>query len=334
MTARALICGCSGTVLTGDEARFFARVSPWGLILFARNIDNPEQVTALTAAFRDCVGRDAPVLIDQEGGRVQRLRAPHWHDYPPAARYGELHGENPGGAREAVRLASRVIGAELRGLGITVDCLPVIDLRYRATHKVIGDRAYSRDPEVVAELARAACEGLLSAGVLPVIKHIPGHGRATSDSHEELPAVNAPVDELRQTDFRPFHMLRDMPLAMTAHILYTALDAGQPATMSAAIIGGMIRGEIGFDGLLMSDDISMKALAGGIAGRCEGLFAAGCDMALHCNGDPREMEEAAAASPLLAGRAAQRADAALAAIGQPASVDIAEGYDRLMTLTA
>lgn len=334
MTARALICGCSGTALSSDEARFFGRASPWGLILFARNIENPGQVRALTASFRDCVGWNAPVLIDQEGGRVQRLRTPHWHDYPPAARYGELYAEDADGARNAVRLASQVMGAELRALGITIDCLPVLDLKFAETHDVIGDRAYSGDPDIVADLGRAACEGLLSSGVVPIIKHIPGHGRAAADSHHELPVVDAGVDELRASDFKPFRALNDMPAAMTAHILYTSLDAATPATVSAAIIKQVIRGEIGFDGLLMSDDISMKALGGSIAQKCEGLFAAGCDMALHCNADRDEMAAAADATPPLSGKAAARADAVLGAIGQPAEVDIAAGYDRLMTLTA
>lgn len=335
MTVRAFVSGCSALSLTEEEVRLFRTASPWGLILFARNIDSPDQVRGLIGAFRDAVGWAAPVLVDQEGGRVQRLRPPHWRDFPPAARYGALYAGDAMAGIEAARLGGRLIGAQLRALGITVDCAPVLDLRFTRTHAVIGDRAFGADAEAVATLARAMCEGLLAAGVLPVVKHIPGHGRATADSHLELPVVDADAASLARTDFLPFRLLRDMPMAMTAHILYTALDADKPASLSAAIIGQVIRAGIGFDGLLVSDDVSMKALRGPIGERCRALFAAGCDMALHCNGDLAEMEEVAAAAPELAGAAKARAEAALARLGEPdGPVDEAAACARLAALLA
>ena len=310
---KALICGCAGVTLAEEERAFFAEERPWGLILFARNVESPAQVRALAADFRALVGREeAPVFIDQEGGRVQRLRPPHWRDYPPAARFGELWARDPAAACRAARAVTWLLATELAELGINADALPVLDVPVEGAHDIIGDRAYARRPEVAALLARAAMSGLAAAGVAPVIKHIPGHGRARADSHEELPVVEAPLDALRAHDFPPFAALADAPMAMTAHVVYAAIDARNPATTSRTVIHDIIRGEIGFDGLLMSDDLNMKALAGPLAERTEAALAAGCDVALHCSGKLEEMREVAAACPELSGRALERAEAAMA----------------------
>ena len=293
----AVIFGCAGTSLSASERDFFRDADPLGFILFQRNCETPEQVRGLVAALRDSIGRaDALILIDQEGGRVQRLKPPHWRAYPAPARLAALGGAR---ARDAIRLGARLIADDLARLGITVDCLPVLDIPAAGADPVIGDRAYGDAPESVAALGRAACEGLLEGGVLPVIKHIPGHGRATVDSHLVLPRVEAPRALLQATDFAPFRALADMPLAMTAHIVYTALDAERPATLSRRVIEEVIRGEIGLDGLLLSDDLSMRALGGGFAERTVAALEAGCDVVLHCNGDRAEMTEIAeAARPL------------------------------------
>jgi beta-N-acetylhexosaminidase len=314
MTARAFIAGCSGPVLTAEEEAFFRAAAPWGFIVFKRNIETPAQLTALTAALRETVGRDAPILIDQEGGRVQRMGPPHWPVYPPGRAYGRLAGNDPLYHREIARLGARLMAHDLRAVGINVDCVPVLDVPIAGAHDVIGDRAYGRDPETVALLGRAAAEGLIAGGVLPVIKHIPGHGRAAADSHHDLPVVHAPRAELERQDFVPFRHLADMPLAMTSHVVYTALDPEHPATTSASVMRDVIRGHIGYDGLVMSDDISMNALSGSLAERTRAAFAAGCDMALHCNGRLDEMEAVASDTPELAGEAARRAAAALARI--------------------
>ncbi len=321
MKTGAFISGCAGTELSAAEREFFGRTRPWGLILFARNIENPGQVRRLTADFREVVGRPrAPVLIDQEGGRVQRLRPPHWRAWPPAMRFAELFDRNRVEALRAARLVTWLLGAELADLGINVDCLPVLDVPVARSHEIIGDRAYGHDPLVVAALGRAAMEGLKAAGVAPVIKHVPGHGRARADSHLALPVVNTPAEELRQTDFVPFTACADAPMAMTAHVVYADIDPEAPATHSARIIGEVIRGEIGFDGLLMSDDVNMKALKGTLAERCERALAAGCDIVLHCSGVLEEMEEVAAAAGTLAGRALERAVAAERAMDTPAAI--------------
>src|SRR4051794_7494544 len=263
MKTRAFIAGCSGTELTPDEVAFFKEADPWGFILFRRNVGTPEQVRALCASLRDAVGRaDAPILIDQEGGRVQRLGPPHWPKSPSGSVYGRLHANDPLVQREITRLGARLIAHDLRSVGITVDCLPVLDVPSPGAHDVIGDRAYGKSPSQVAILGRAAAEGLMAGGVLPVMKHIPGHGRAGADSHLSLPAVDASREELERHDFAPFRMLTDLPLAITAHVVYTALDPERPATVSPGIIGGIIRGQIGCYGLLMTDDLSMKALSG------------------------------------------------------------------------
>ncbi|HEV1999983.1 MAG TPA: beta-N-acetylhexosaminidase [Xanthobacteraceae bacterium] len=315
MADRACILGCAGPRLTADEHALFGAARPWGFILFKRNIEDPAQVSNLTQEFRAAVGRPgAPVFVDQEGGRVQRLQPPRWPVYPPAAKYGEIYARDRGQGLMAARLGAELIAADLIAVGINADCLPVADLRRPEGHDVIGDRAYGADPNTVAKLARAAADGLLAGGVLPVLKHIPGHGRARADSHKELPVVEAPLAELDRTDFESFRLLNDLPIAMTAHVVYAAFDKGRPATTSPVVIGEVIRRRIGFGGLLLTDDLSMNALSGSLAERAEAAFAAGCDMALHCNGRLAEMRQVAAAAPTLTGEAAGRAAAALACL--------------------
>jgi beta-N-acetylhexosaminidase len=314
---RAFICGVSGLVLTDAERRFLDQSAPWGLILFKRNVKDQAQLAALTSEFRQIVGRaDAPVLVDQEGGRVQRLGPPVWDAYPAAARFNALNVSDESKA-DLVRLSAQLIGHDLRACGIDVDCLPVLDVPAPGGHNIIGDRAYSNDPAEVARLGAAAAEGLMKAGVLPVMKHVPGHGRAGADSHLELPRVEASLAELERADFIPFRALSHLPMAMTAHVVYAAIDPTGPATTSSKVVQEIIRGAIGFDGLLMSDDLSMKALSGSFTSRAVAVFAAGVDVALHCNGDLDEAQQVAAASPALDGRAAARAEAALALISKP-----------------
>ena len=283
----AVLFGCKGLSLSAEETAFFADVNPFGFILFARNVENPGQVRALVAALRACVGRDdAPVLIDQEGGRVQRLRPPHWRQAPAAAEIAAIGPK----AGEAAYLNARLIGRELAELGVSVDCAPVLDVARGETHAIIGDRAYSGDPATVAMFGRAICDGLRAEAVHPVIKHIPGHGRARADSHLELPRVGASYEELKALDFAPFAALKDEDWAMTAHIVYDEIDPEAPATCSRAMIEGIIRDDIGFSGLLMSDDLSMKALTGDFDDRARAALEAGCDMVLHCNGEMDEMK--------------------------------------------
>lgn len=329
MTAAAIF-GCSGLSLTKAEKAFFADAAPWGFILFARNIDTPDQVTALVEELRATVGRDdAPVLIDQEGGRVARLGPPYWRRYPPGQAYGQLKGNDPLLKREITRLGARLLAHDLAALGINVDCVPVLDVPVEGAHDIIGDRAYAKDPAGVATLGRAACEGLLAGGVLPIVKHIPGHGRATADSHLDLPVVDTAYDELDAWDFAPFKMLSDMPMAMTAHVVYSAVDAKRPATTSKKAIRKVIREAIGFDGLVMSDDLSMKALGGDFASRARESLAAGCDVVLHCNGDMKEMKAVMDGTGRLAGKAERRAKAALARIPRtPEPFDAEEGRAR------
>ena len=292
-----MVLGCAGSRVGRAEGRFFADAQPLGFILFARNCHTPDQVRALVEDLRASVGRaDAPVLIDQEGGRVARLGPPHWRTPPAAARFAALAGHDRRAAEEAVRLNARLIAADLAVLGIGVDCAPVLDILQAESWDVIGDRAFGDSAETAEALGRAFCEGCLEGGVLPVIKHIPGHGRAAVDSHHALPVVDAPRDALEATDFAPFRGLRDMPWAMTAHVVYRAVDAANPATTSAPVIGEVIRGSIGFDGVLISDDLSMGALSGGLGERARAALAAGCDLALHCNGGIAEMEAVAAAT--------------------------------------
>ncbi len=310
---RAFVCGCLGTVLSADERAFLKEAAPLGVILFRRNIETPAQVAALTAEIRSVLGRDeALILVDQEGGRVQRLSAPHWRRYPAAGRFARLADVDERLA--AIWLAARLIAADLTAVGIDVDCLPVLDVPVADAHDIIGDRAYASEPALVARLGRAAADGLLAGGVLPVMKHVPGHGRARADSHLALPVVGASREDLTATDFAPFRANNDLPAAMTAHVVYAALDPHRPATISPTVIGEVVRGAIGFDGLLFSDDVSMKALPGSFREKAEGLFAAGVDIALHCNGDRAEAEEVAAASPSLDGSAHARVARALAAM--------------------
>ncbi|HEX3497968.1 MAG TPA: beta-N-acetylhexosaminidase [Stellaceae bacterium] len=288
----AMILGCAGATLAPEERDFFREADPLGFILFQRNCVDPEQLRRLVEALRASVGRaDAPVLIDQEGGRVARLRPPHWRTYPSAARIAALGDASPAAARDVARL----IADDLARLGITIDCLPVLDLPVPGADAIIGDRAYGTAPERVAAIGRAACEGLLAGGVLPVIKHIPGHGRATVDSHLACPVVATARDELAASDFAPFRALNDMNWAMTAHIVYSAIDAARPGTLSPVVIAEVIRGAIGFAGVLVSDDLSMQALGGSLGERAAGALAAGCDVALHCSGRLDEMRAVAEA---------------------------------------
>ena len=319
------IFGVEGPTLNAKEADLFEGIKPFGFILFARNIDNPHQVKELVSDLKATLnGEPCLVLIDQEGGRVARLRPPHWPDYPSGARFGERYAADPEAALAAMRLNSRLIAADLAELGINVDCLPVLDVPVEGGHDVIGDRAYSTDPDVVSALARAACDGLMEGGVLPVIKHIPGHGRAMADSHKELPSVDATLSELRDTDFAPFKALADIPLGMTGHILFTALDEQDSVTTSPRIIADIIRGEIGFDGLLMSDDLNMEALAGTLGERAARAQGAGCDVALHCNGDFDQMTQVAAALEPPSNKAMERFQHALAALQVPQEIDLAD----------
>lgn len=312
MTARAFIIGVAGTQLDLNERAFIGDAQPFGFILFKRNVQTPEQVRALVDNMRSVVGSDAPVLIDQEGGRVQRLGPPHWPAYPPAAVFGAIYQQDRALGLHATTLGARLIAADLARLGIDVDCLPVADVPISGSDPIIGDRAYGTEPRQVAALAQAAANGLLYGGVLPVLKHIPGHGRARADSHLELPVVDADRATLEASDFAAFEPLAGLPIAMTAHVVFSAIDAVAPATTSAIMVSEVIRGLIGFQGLLMSDDISMKALSGPVGERSRAAIAAGCDVVLHCNGDLAEMQAVAAALPLLAGEAARRAQTALA----------------------
>ena len=311
MAVRAFITGLAGTTMTPDERAFLHEREPWGFIIFQRNIDTPAQVRRLTASVRDAVGRDAPVLVDQEGGRVQRLGPPHWPTYPPGAAYGRCYDRNAAEGIRAAYLGARLIAADLAAVGVDVDCLPIADVPVAGANSVIGDRAYGETAEKVALLGRAVADGLLAGGVLPVLKHIPGHGRAAADSHGALPIVETDRETLTTTDFAAFRPLSDLPLGMTAHIVYTAIDPIAPATTSVTLVRDVIRDWLGFRGLLMSDDISMGALSGSIEERSRAAIAAGCDVVLHCNGELDEMRAVASAVPVLAGEAAARAEAAL-----------------------
>lgn len=314
MAPRAFICGCSSTVLTADEEAFIRQADPWGLILFKRNVADRAQMRALTDRFRELTGRaDAAILIDQEGGRVQRMGGEHWPAYPSAARLSAA-ASDPAEQAQVVALATRLIAHDLAEVGVNIDCLPVLDLPAPGSHAIIGDRAYGATPETVARLGRAAADGLLAGGVLPVFKHVPGHGRARADSHLELPTVETSREELERSDFAPFRANADLPVAMTAHVVFKAIDPDRPATLSPIVVREIIRGFIGFDGLLMSDDLSMKALSGTFAERAKNLFAAGVDLALHCNGDLAEAGEVAAETPALTGKAAERAKTALSRV--------------------
>ncbi len=331
----AVIFGCAGHEVTPDEAALFRSVNPLGFILFSRNCETPAQVGRLVAELRATVGRaDAPVLIDQEGGSVRRLRPPHWDDVPPAARFGAIYKRDRELALKAVECAGRLIAAQLAPLGITVTCAPVLDISYPETAAVIGDRAFASEPAAIVELARAFCGGLFAGGVLPVMKHVPGHGRGTVDSHYDVPRVAAPGQTLRATDFVPFRELASLPLAMTAHVVYEAIDRDNVATVSKTVIDDIIRGEIGFGGFLMTDDIGMGALSGDMAARCQAALAAGCDAILHCSGDYDEMASVGAAVPPLTAAAQARWRAAAAQLSPSAGLeDVAQLAGQLAELT-
>lgn len=303
---KAFITGVSSLVLNEDEKAFIREHQPWAFILFARNIGTKDEVKALTASLREIAGRNAFIFIDQEGGRVQRLRPPLAPDYPPAAILGALYKANAEKGLRAAWIMSRLHAFDLMKLGINADCLPLLDVPVAGAHDVIGTRAYAHDPETVIQMGRCAAEGLVAGGVLPVMKHIPGHGRAFADTHLELAHVDCPLETLEKTDFAPFKALNDLPVAMTAHVVYDAVDKLKPATLSATVIQTIIRDLIGFDGLLMSDDLSMKALSGDFAQLTQQTFAAGCDLVLHCNGNMQEMVPVAENAPVLSGRALER----------------------------
>jgi len=331
---RAFITGIAGPALTDEERGFLRDTQPWGFIVFKRNIAGPEPLRRLIDDCRSTVGREAPVLIDQEGGRVQRLGPPHWPHYPPGAAYGELFDRDRDKGLAAARLGARLIAADLSALGIDVDCLPIADVPVAGAAPIVGDRAYGHAPDKVAAIAEAIAKGLAEGGVLAVLKHIPGHGRATADSHRSLPAVHTDRQTLDRTDFAAFRPLKALPMAMTAHVVFTAIDPLLPATLSPRIVDDVIRDSIGFQGLLMSDDISMGALSGSIAERSRAAIAAGCDVILHCNGEMAQMRDVAVAVPTLAGEAARRATAALA-MGRPATpIDVTASrveFARLLT---
>jgi beta-N-acetylhexosaminidase len=333
MIMKAFIIGVSGTELAAEEREFIASERPWGFILFKRNVGTPAQIASLVGRLRDAAGAaDAPVLIDQEGGRVQRLGPPHWPVYPPGAAFGRLYDIDPALGLAAARLSARLIADDLLPLGVTVDCLPLGDVPIAGADAVIGDRAYGTRPDRVAAIARAVTDGLDQGGVLPILKHIPGHGRATADTHFRLPVVDTPKIELEATDFAAFRPLADLPMAMTAHVVFSAFDPAHPATTSATMIEQVIRGLIGFQGLLMSDDVSMNALAGSVAERTRAIFAAGCDMVLHCNGKLDEMRPVARETPELSGKALARAKRALAARKAPLAFDRAAARAELDAL--
>ncbi len=322
MAARAFITGLAGLEISAAERAFLREAQPWGLIIFKRNVSTPRQLAALVQSFRDAVGWYAPVLVDQEGGRVSRLGPPHWPVYPPGARYGALYDREPAAGIAAARLGARLIAADLKAVGIDVDCLPLADVPVAGSNVVIGDRAYGSEPAKVAVLAAAVAEGLMAGGVLPVVKHLPGHGRATVDSHAKLPVVDTDRGTLEATDFAAFRPLNGLPLGMTAHVVFSAIDPATPATTSVTMVRQVIRGFVGFQGALMTDDISMGALSGSLAERSKAALAAGCDLVLHCNGNLAEMTQVVGAVPMLAGEAARRCDGALAARRAPDELDV------------
>ena len=336
MAFSAAIFGLAGPQLTASERALFKTADPWGFILFQRNCVSRGQVRALTDELRALTSRtELPILIDEEGGRVQRLKPPEWRVRPPMRVFGKLYEIDRGRGLEAAELNARLIAEDLAELGITVDCVPCLDVPVPGSHAIIGDRAFGSDPNLVAALGLAVAEAVTAAGILPVIKQIPGHGRATLDTHEALPRVLTNRAELSRTDFAPFRALKDQPMAMTAHVVFESVDADLCATLSAKLIADVIRGEIGFDGLLMSDDLSMNALQGTLRDRAARALEAGCDVALHCNGKLAEMEEIAKTVPRLSGKAKQRSDATVLLLkGQRNTVDVAAIERRLQELLA
>jgi beta-N-acetylhexosaminidase len=327
LTQRAFICGLPGPDLSAAEAAFLAAERPAGIILFARNVESPDQVRRLIASARVAAGERILVLVDQEGGRVQRLREPHWPRYPAARAFGGLRLGSRERAKAAARLCAQAMARDLHALGFNTACAPVLDVPVPGADNIIGDRAYGEDAPAVIELGRAVAEGLLAGGVLPVMKHIPGHGRAMADSHLALPVVDTPIEELERSDFEPFRALKDLPMAMTAHVVFTAIDPRAPATISPKAIQEVIRGSIGFEGLLMSDDLSMQALSGPFGERVAASLGAGCDLALHCNGNMEEMAAVSAAAPDLDGPALARFERALAALREPEPFAAKEAED-------
>ncbi len=313
MALAAFASGCSSVELNDAERAFFREARPCGLILFQRNCSNPGQLRRLVGQAAEAVGGSSfMVLIDQEGGRVRRLRPPEWRNFPAARAYAGLYAKDRETGLEAARLSARLIADDLKACGINLNAAPVLDLPVEGAHDIIGDRAYGSDPQNVIALARAVAEGYLQGGVIPVIKHIPGHGRARADSHESLPVIDAGRKELRESDFVPFMALKDLPAAMTAHVVMTAFDPKRAASVSPTIIGEVIRGLIGFDGFLMSDDLNMKALEGTLAEKACAVLDAGCDIALHCSGILKEMHEVAEVVPELTARRLERFEAAVA----------------------
>jgi beta-N-acetylhexosaminidase len=337
---RAFIAGCSGKALTSDEKKFFKDVEPWGLIVFARNCESPQQLKALSDEFRACVGRsDAPVIVDQEGGRVQRLSPSTgpWRKYPAPALYEAFYRENPLYALRVIRNIGRLMAQDLEDAGISVNCVPVLDIPQKDTHAIVGDRAYSSTPETALVLARAHVAGFIQGGIMPVMKHAPGHGRATVDSHHELPRVDASRAALELIDFRTFAAFADCPMAMTAHVVFSAIDDKAPATLSRIVIRNLLRKQMGYNGLLMTDDLSMKALSGSYKEKIEAALYAGCDIALHCNGHMDEMQEVAEAAGPLGGKSMARAKAALRTQQKPLPYDEKEAmadYEALMGFSA
>lgn len=319
---KAAIFGCEGPVLSADEESFFRSADPLGFILFARNCESPDQLRDLTSALRASIGReDAPILVDQEGGRVARLKPPQWRAAPPPGLFGRLASHDWERAAEALRINTELLAIELSDVGIDVDCIPMLDLQFPGASDVIGNRSFGGDPKLVAGLGKIVCDTLLARGVMPVIKHMPGHGRARVDSHKELPVVGTALPELCASDFVPFESLADAPWGMTAHVVFTDLDPDQPATTSSKVIAEVIRGSIGFQGLLLSDDLSMEALQGSLAERADRALQAGCDIALHCNGKAEEMIPIAEVAPAMTPLAMRRFALARTRLQQPAEVD-------------
>lgn len=332
MRTRA-IYGCGGLELTSDERQFFAEAQPWGFIIFGRNVLDRNQLRRLINSLRECIGDErAPILIDQEGGRIARLSPPLWQARSSAAQFGALHAVSPETAREAVYLNARLIANDLAEVGMNVDCAPVLDVPVDGADAVIGDRAFAHDPAVIIDLGRAVIDGMLDGGVLPVMKHIPGHGRATADTHKALPHVTVPVEELSATDFVTFRSLNHCPMAMTAHVVFDQIDAQRPATTSPKIIRDVIRGEIGFEGVLISDDLSMSALKGPLSVRTKAALFAGCDIVLHCNGRMEEMREVAGEAKPLQDHSLRRCEAALSHLAPPEPLDAQAGAARLEQL--
>lgn len=332
MSELAAIFGLEGPKLSDAERAFFRDVNPWGFILFARNIETPEQVRRLTADILKCVGRECLIFIDQEGGRVQRLRPPHWPDYPSGATLAEGYEASPSNRRRAVYLHHRLIADDLRAIGVNADCAPVLDIPQPGADVIISDRAFGENAYQIIDLADAAMTGLMEGGVAPVIKHIPGHGRALVDSHLALPRIDTDLQTLSETDFAPFKALAMAPIAMTAHIVYEAVDKSAPLTLSQRAIQSIVRDHIGYDGLLMSDDLDMKALTGSLKDKTAGALAAGCDIALHCSGDMKAMVQVAKGAKRLSGKAKERADMAVLCAGIPKAFDRKAAQDEFDAL--